>query len=407
MNYKQPLENKIIYNLKYSSLNAIFVSDLRQMKKISFLGFILLSLIGHSTPSKEPILPLSSLIGHRIFESPLSGWLEKNGYATANEVLQENGPILFVRQYERGYSMMFDINMVLNSISLYKQGDKFKSYKGALPLNLKFGMKRDSLYQRIDLKLSEVEDNPYALTRNWNNTVLQLMFNSLGLSQVNIISTDTISKANDLNFVRLVSNGILIAGDCDSLHGKMSWNEGKAIYEGQWKNNMPHGKGYFIDEDSNWYRGDFKYGFFWGKGQMNVAGYYNYDGEFIMSRRQGYGMCKFTLPKDEIYEGDWDQDNMHGLGRYITTPQHFYYGNMRDNKFNGRGKLVMPDGWMEGVFKDGLPNGAMQQFIKKDNTLIEGKWIDGKREGKFKLTNMESKKVSYRQFVGDIELIDK
>ncbi len=378
-----------------------------QMKKISFLSLIFLSILGQATPFKEIPKPLSSLIGHRIFESPLSEWLEKNGYSTATEELRQDGPILFIRHYERGYSMMLDINMVLNSISLYKQGANFKTYKGALPLNLKFGMKRDSLYQVIDLKLLEVEDNPYALIRNWNNTTLQLLFTTKGLNQINILTNDTISKANDMNYVRLVSNGLILSGDCDSVEGRMSWNNGKAIYDGQWKNNMPHGKGYFIDEDSNWYKGEFKYGFFWGQGQMNVNAYYNYTGAFIMSRRQGHGLCKFILPKDELYEGAWHQDNMHGLGRYITTPQHFYYGNMMDNKFNGRGKLVMPDGWMEGNFKDGLPNGAMQQFIKLDNTLIEGKWLDGKREGKFKLTNMASKKVSYRQFVGDIEIMDK
>lgn len=371
------------------------------------LSFFLLSIVSHALGPKDKDIELSSLIGKRFFESPLNEWLEKYSYKTAMEDLQTDGPVLFVKHPEKGYSMMFDINMVLNSISLYSKGGKYQAYKGTLPLNLKFGMNRDSLYRIIELRLEEVEDNPFALTREWNNTLLQLMFNSKGLTQVNIITMDTVSHANDMNYVRLVSNGTIISGDCDSVTGKMTWNNGQATYEGEWENNMPHGKGYFKDQNDNWYKGEFKYGFFWGKGQMSVADMYLYEGDFLMSRRHGNGMCKFKVPKDESYEGQWKNDAMNGLGKYITTPKHYYYGNMKDDKFNGKGKLVTPDGWMEGVFKDGIPNGFIKQFLKLDNTMVEGNWVDGKREGKFKITNLENKKVSYKMFVGDIEIIDK
>jgi antitoxin component YwqK of YwqJK toxin-antitoxin module len=58
---------------------------------------------------------------------------------------------------------------------------------------------------------------------------------------------------------------------------------------------------------------------------------------------------------------------------------------------------------MEGNFTDGIPNGLMKQYLKNDDTYIEGNWVNGKREGRFKVTN-ELKKVSYKNFVNDIEM---
>ena len=378
------------------------------MKKFIFSIFGFLTFINFSSAlGPKEIMPLSSMIGKRIFESPLNEWLEKNDYSNATEELQTDGPVLFIKHYQKGYSLMLDINMTLNTISLYGKGGKYDKYTGAMPFNLKFGMNRDSLYRIIDLRLVEEEDNPFVLTRNWNNQVLQLMFNSRGLNQITIFAPDSLPLANDVNFVRLISYGQIISGDCDSLTGKMEWNNGEAIYEGEWENNLPHGKGYFKDKYDNWYKGEFKYGYFWGQGQMNVAGYYLYNGDFVMSRRHGTGLCKFNKPKGESYEGQWKADVMTGLGKYMKNSRHYYYGNMAKDKFNGQGKLTTPDGWIEGEFKNGLPDGYMKQYLKMDNTMIEGEWKNGKREGKFKVTNTETKKVSYKTFFGDIEIIDK
>jgi len=267
-------------------------------------------------------------------------------------------------------------------------------------------MNRDSLYQIIDLRLNEVENNPYILTRIHNGHKIELVFSSKGLKVVNILAADSLPKANDIGFVRLVSNGKIESGDCDSLIGKMSWSDGLGTYEGEWENNLPHGKGYFKDQNNNWYKGEFKYGYLWGKGQMLVNGYYLYEGEFVMSRRQGTGNCKFYSPKNESYEGQWREDNMDGMGKYSKGPKHYYYGNLVKNKFSGTGKLTTPEGWMEGNFTDGLPNGYIKQYLSKDDAYIEGNWVRGKREGKFQVTN-STKQISFKTFSNDVELIDR
>lgn len=371
------------------------------------LSTFLFTIINHPVlGQKNKDIELSNLIGKRFFENTLNNWLEKNSYKTAVEVMRPEGPEILIKNYERGYSLTFDINMVLNSISLFSKGQSFSTFNGKLPLNLKFGMNRDSLYKIIDLRLDEVVNNPFVLKRTWNNQNLELIFNSKGLNQINITANTKLPEVDDLGFVRLVSSGKIVEGDCDSLIGKMSWDNESAIYEGEWKYGMPHGKGYFKDQNNNWYKGDFKYGFFWGKGQLSVAGLYQYEGEFVMSRRNGTGSCKFLAPYGEGYEGQWRQDKMNGLGKYWKSSKHYYYGNMENDKFNGKGKLATPEGWIEGTFKDGLPNGIMKQFVKQENTMIEGQWINGKREGKFKLTNTETKKETIKTFKNDIEIVE-
>jgi len=376
------------------------------MKK-TLISVFILSLFTLSVYANGPKLTdYSAFIGKRIFETPLYEWMEWNDSKNAKEELQPEGPILFLKHYKNGYAMMFDINMVLNSISFYNKGGRYEKHLGVLPFNLKFGMNRDSLLRVVELRLDEKENNRFLLTRNYNNSKLELIFNGRGLNQINVVSADTIPLVNDLGFVRLVGNGKVISGDCDSVKGKMSFSNNEATYDGDWKNNMPHGKGQFKDKNNNVYKGEFKYGYFWGKGQMLVTGLYNYTGNFVMSRRQGKGLCSFVKPKGETYDGEWYNDMMSGLGKYSKGPQFYYYGNLLNNMFNGNGKIISSDGWLEGNFKDGTPNGFIKQYLKKENLYVEGQWIDGKREGKFKITD-ENKKVSYKLFQGDIEITDK
>jgi hypothetical protein len=380
------------------------------MKRIFslFLISILFSLQLLATPSKDLKFELVDLIGKRMFQSPLYEWLTAHDYQNATEHLLMDGPDLQVKHYKRGYALMYDLNMVLYSVSLFNKGGKYDMYKEVLPFRLKFGMKRDSLYRIIDLKLQEVEDNPYVLHRIWKNHKLELIFTSKGLNQINILANDTLGAADDFGFVRLIGsgNGNIVSGDCDSLNGKMIWDNGQAEYEGEWENGMPHGLGEFKDHNNNRYKGEFKYGYFWGKGEMVLSGFYRYEGEFLMSRRQGFGICKYTIPKGEIYEGQWRDDRMNGLGKYTISSRYSYYGNMLDDKFNGNGKLTTSEGWIEGNFTNGIANGFMKQWLKSENLMIEGEWINGKREGKFTVTSIETKKVLYKKFVGDIEMIE-
>ncbi|NUM31872.1 MAG: hypothetical protein HUU47_06055 [Bacteroidetes bacterium] len=372
------------------------------MKKLSLI-IILLS-VSKISNAGYVINDYLKFIGKRVNENPLENWLDKNNFKKCYEEFIEEGPSINFKNFENGYTLNFDINLVLYSITFYDKGSRFSRFMGSLPYNFKFGMNKDSLYKNCPLKLEETDNNPYILIYRLKHSKIELYFGSKGLNQVYISPLDSMPQANDNSFVRLIANGNKVTGDCDTSEGEMTWNDGSATYIGNWKNKMPHGKGKFKDKFNNTYEGDFKYGYFWGNGKMKVAGYYYYNGDFLISRRHGFGTCNFEKPKGEKYEGQWHSDKMSGLGKYIKNSNFYYYGNLKNNLFNGKGKLTTSEGWIEGEFTDGIPNGYMVQYIKLKNLTIEGNWVNGKRNGKFKITDIETKKISYKNFENDIEM---
>ena len=58
---------------------------------------------------------------------------------------------------------------------------------------------------------------------------------------------------------------------------------GRMIYEGQWKNNLAHGEGTYIWEDNKKYTGDFRHG-----------------------KKHGYGT--FYIDNEISYQGSWKFD---------------------------------------------------------------------------------------------------
>ena len=60
--------------------------------------------------------------------------------------------------------------------------------------------------------------------------------------------------------------------------GRMTMASGK-VYEGQWENSLPHGRGVEIDEEAG----------------------FRYDGEYIEGNRNGQG--RLEMPGGKIYEG--------------------------------------------------------------------------------------------------------
>ena len=70
-------------------------------------------------------------------------------------------------------------------------------------------------------------------------------------------------------------------------------------YEGYWQNSLYHGKGNLIDDE--------------GK----------YDGDFINGIREGKGI-QIYMPEGDVYEGDFKDDDRHGVGKYIHSHGQVY-----------------------------------------------------------------------------------
>ena len=44
--------------------------------------------------------------------------------------------------------------------------------------------------------------------------------------------------------------------------------------------------------------------------------------------------------KGGIYEGEWKEDHMNGIGKLIYKNGNIYEGEFKDNKINGKGKIT-------------------------------------------------------------------
>jgi len=100
------------------------------------------------------------------------------------------------------------------------------------------------------------------------------------------------------------------------MHGEGKWRKGMVesanTYEGQFENNMKHGKGIFT----------------WGNSGNK------YEGDFKFDYRNGFGI--YTWLDGNKYEGYWEKDKMHGQGKMIHPEGEKQIGYYDKGKYKGK-----------------------------------------------------------------------
>lgn len=121
-----------------------------------------------------------------------------------------------------------------------------------------------------------------------------------------------------------------------------------------------------------------------------------YEGEILNGKRHGRGT--YTWADGDTYEGDWMDGKRCGRGKLIqygkspsgeTYMKYSYDGEWLDSKEHGHGICV------EGDFS----------WFKNDKVL-EGEWVNGKRQGRFVWYLTNSKGGRYMDFYEDGSLIE-
>ncbi|KAL4635373.1 ALS2 C-terminal-like protein [Arapaima gigas] len=197
-------------------------------------------------------------------------------------------------------------------------------------------------------------------------------------------------------------------------------NEGKfknAIYEGDWNQGKPHGKGTMKWEDGRNYTGDFENGLEHGFGVFLVplldAGYDCYKCHWNQGKKQRYGICEYSTKtvyrgyfKDDVrhgfgilescrgesnsfrYVGNWMNDKRHGYGVLESMERgELYIGMWQDDQREGCGIVVTQSGLCyEGVFQQNKLTGK-GILLSEDNSLYEGEFTEDLQvKGKGKMT---------------------
>ena len=120
--------------------------------------------------------------------------------------------------------------------------------------------------------------------------------------------------------------------------GKIKFNGGS--YEGEFQNNKAN-----------------------GSGVMKLKNF-QYTGDFINNKFEGKGKAIwFNNKKIKSYEGEWSNNLMNGVGKLELMSGTFYFGQFKNGKMDGEGKLVSND---KSVIKEGIWKN--NEFFKQQKT---------------------------------------
>ena len=105
------------------------------------------------------------------------------------------------------------------------------------------------------------------------------------------------------------------------------------VYEGEYMDGKPHGRGIMKWRDGRAYEGEFKDGKLHGRGTLKLSDGRVYEGEFKNGKLHGRGIMKWRDGRE--YEGEWKEGKMHGHGKLVTdnglkTFEGTFVDNRRD-----------------------------------------------------------------------------
>ena len=310
-----------------------------------------------------------------------------------------------IKSFEKGLNLIFNQNFVLKKIQFYDSGYLYTGFDDTLPNQISFDMNYSDLKNyKYDTYTADTF-NPYIYHKDFGSSHIKLYCKGKGLELVKVTAHDTFLNSQDVRLraewgMRIIPNGKCISGNCFNGSGVMQWPDGLK-YEGQWMSGIPHGRGNFADTNGLSYAGDFKLGFLWDEGVLQVPNQSLYEGNFVLGRKMGHGYATFA--NGTRYDGEGNRDLMHGQGHFWFSDSYHYRGEFVSNQFNGKGKLISPEGYVEGSFMNGKPHGQCTQMVTRGQISLTGTWINGKKEGSFDLHNPVTGTVKV-YFENDIEM---
>lgn len=166
-------------------------------------------------------------------------------------------------------------------------------------------------------------------------------------------------------------------------------------YWGPLVNGLLHGEGRIEWSDGSTYTGGFVNGMLEGRGRLKARAY-EYKGNFRQGEYWGKGELR---DKDgRIYKGDFVRGEFHGKGRYAIPNGPVYEGNFVEGKLQGRGIVTYPNGAkQEGSFRDWQLDGP-GKWTNDDGNTIEGTFKAGQLQGKATSVSPDG-----TRYMGDME----
>ena len=156
------------------------------------------------------------------------------------------------------------------------------------------------------------------------------------------------------------------------------------LYNGEFVNGKKCGNGTLIN-DKFIYEGQFKDDLCHGKGTIKFISGSIYEGDFVDNIFEGEG--RFIYENGNCYIGKFHNNQRHGEGILFSKNNEIIYeGTFVDDEFDGQGTLLLEDGiHYIGDFKNGEKNGHGELYDKNNNIIFEGQLYKDKPVGSYKL----------------------
>ena len=135
--------------------------------------------------------------------------------------------------------------------------------------------------------------------------------------------------------------------------GTLSSLDNKYLYTGEWKDGLKHGKGQLITEKIK-YSGKFENDVFSGnKGVLCDQKGNIYEGDFVNGKFEGYGHYKMS--NGDNYIGQFKNGYFEGKGQLTDKKGNVFNGNFVKGQKDGFGLIVKSNGeTIEGKYKNGI-----------------------------------------------------
>ena len=159
--------------------------------------------------------------------------------------------------------------------------------------------------------------------------------------------------------------------------GRLVTRDG-SLYEGDFFRGKLEGDGISLENGLK-YRGNFRGGVKWGKGQEDWPDKTVYVGDFVNGLKHGKG--KFTWANGNRYKGGFESGSISGKGRFIWKNGNEYKGTWKDNQMHGFGVFKWPDGKVyAGQYREDKKHGK-GTLVWPDQREYEGEWVEGLQHG--------------------------
>jgi hypothetical protein len=197
------------------------------------------------------------------------------------------------------------------------------------------------------------------------------------------LSKDIFSKLADISGVKTVQNSNMEEIICEYIQdnkAKLTFFNG-TVYEGPVVGGKLHGKGVLSFSDKSIFKGQFESNRILGKGEIQYSEYEEYKGEFVGFSRHGFGVYEHRGHNIK-YEGNWENDVIHGKGRLEMKDQWVYNGDFKSNMKHGHGELEFESGTRyKGEFYKDQKHGKGIMRWKNPDEIYDGEWNHDRLEG--------------------------